>query len=110
MRLSNVYIRQVLSLERDARKGRQRERTKRPNVNKLKMEEKDTIETEVIFKAREKTHPDGGYGWFVVFSGFAVQFIAVGLQNSSGTIFSALIDEFQRSKGETGMENQRTLF
>ena len=77
--------------------------TKRPNLN---METKDTVETEVILKAREKTHPDGGYGWFVVFSGFAVQFIAVGLQNSSGTIFSALIDEFQRSKGETGMKKQ----
>lgn len=51
---------------------------------------------------REKSHPDGGYGWVVVFAAFSVQFIAVGLQNSSGTIFSALIDEFKRSKGETG--------
>ena len=64
--------------------------------------ENDKVETEVIFNRKEKTHPDGGYGWLVVFCGFSVQFVAVGLQNSSGTIFPALIKEFNESKGATG--------
>ncbi len=65
---------------------------------------KKLARTQLVMRERVKTHPDGGYGWVVVFAAFSVQFIAVGLQNSSGTIFSALIDEFKRSKGETGMK------
>ena len=66
------------------------------------MDDKEVIETEAIYREKEKTHPDGGYGWVVVFCGFSIQFIAVGLQNSSGTIFPALIEEYNRSKGDTG--------
>lgn len=65
--------------------------------------ENEKVDTEVIYKGKEKTHPDGGYGWLVVFCGFSVQFITVGLQNSSGTIFPALIEEYNKSKGETGL-------
>eukprot|EP00794_Sanderia_malayensis_P011335 gene11335-12521_t len=65
------------------------------------MGEDKLIRTEVVLKDRLKTHPDGGYGWLVVFSAFSIQFITVGLQNSSGTIFPALIKAYGESKGET---------
>ena len=50
-----------------------------------------------------RTHPDGGVkAWIIVLAAFFVQFIAVGLQNSSGVLYTALVDEYQKSKGETG--------
>lgn len=64
--------------------------------------ENEDAENEVVYSGNEKTHPDGGYGWIVVFCGFSIQFVAVGLQNSSGTIFPALIKEYNQSKGATG--------
>lgn len=49
-----------------------------------------------------KTHPDGGWGWCVVLAAFCVQFVILGLQNSSGVIFNQLVKKFDRSRGETG--------
>ena len=66
------------------------------------MEEADDLEAEVIYGKQGKTHPDGGYGWLVVFCGFSVQFITVGMQNSAGTILPALINEYNKSEGESG--------
>ena len=63
------------------------------------------METDIMYSKHEKTHPDGGYGWLVVFCGFSVQFIAVGMQNSSGTILPALLTEYKQSEGETGKKN-----
>ena len=60
------------------------------------------IETEIIYGKQKKTHPDGGYGWLVVFCGFSVQFITVGMQNSSGTMLPALLKEYNQSEGATG--------
>ena len=62
----------------------------------------DDIETEIIYGKQKKTHPDGGYGWLVVFCGFSVQFITVGMQNSSGTMLPALLKEYNQSEGATG--------
>jgi len=61
----------------------------------------DDIETEIMYGKQKKTHPDGGYGWLVVFCGFSVQFITVGMQNSSGTMLPALLKEYNQSEGAT---------
>ena len=71
------------------------------NKQHVEMEAED-LEIEVIYGKQEKTHPDGGYGWLVVFCGFSVQFITVGMQNSAGTILPALISEYNKSEGESG--------
>ena len=68
----------------------------------LKGMDPDDIETEIIYGKQKKTHPDGGYGWLVVFCGFSVQFITVGMQNSSGTMLPALLKEYNQSEGATG--------
>ena len=45
---------------------------------------------------------DGGFGWVVVGAAFVIQFIVLGLQNNVGIVFAALLDEFKKSKSETG--------
>lgn len=49
-----------------------------------------------------KTHPDGEWGYVVMCAAFMTQFIIVGLQNSSGVIFSELVETYNESKGSTG--------
>lgn len=46
---------------------------------------------------------DGGWGWLVCVAGFVAQFIVLGIQNNSGILYTALLEEYQRSKGQTGM-------
>eukprot|EP00795_Rhopilema_esculentum_P016929 gene16929-8417_t len=100
---SSVYIRQIEQRTRLERAAGSRKAYDWPyEFRPLNMDDKEVLETEAIYREKEKTHPDGGYGWVVVFCGFSIQFVAVGLQNSSGTIFPALIEEYNRSKGDTG--------
>ena len=49
-----------------------------------------------------KTHPDGGWGWVICLGAFFVQFIALGMQNSAGIVYTALVDEFKSQRGATG--------
>lgn len=49
-----------------------------------------------------KTHPEGGWGWVVCLGAFFVQFIALGMQNSAGILYTALVDEFKSPRGDTG--------
>ena len=46
--------------------------------------------------------PDGGWGWLVCLAGFIAQFIVLGIQNNTGILYKALLDEFKQSKGDTG--------
>jgi hypothetical protein len=49
----------------------------------------------------DKLPPNGGYGWVVVAGSFAVHFVTLGLQYSFGVLYTALLDEFQQSRGDT---------
>ena len=49
-----------------------------------------------------KTPPDGGWGWVVCLGALMVNFLTVGQQNSSGVVYSALLNEFSTQRGETG--------
>ena len=49
-----------------------------------------------------KTHPDGGWGWVVCLSAFLVQFIALGMLNTAGIVYTELVKEFQSPRGATG--------
>ena len=46
--------------------------------------------------------PEGGWGWLVCLAGFIAQFVILGLQNNTGILYKALLEEFKTSKGETG--------
>lgn len=49
-----------------------------------------------------KTHPDGGWGWVVCLGAFLVQFIALGMQNSAGIVYTELVKELKSKRGATG--------
>lgn len=50
-----------------------------------------------------KTHPDGGWGWVVCLGAFLVQFIALGMQNSAGIVYTELVKELKSQRGATGL-------
>ena len=49
-----------------------------------------------------QTHPDGGWGWVVCFGAFIVQFIALGMQNTAGIVYTELVKELKTPRGATG--------
>ncbi|KAJ7328161.1 hypothetical protein OS493_025574 [Desmophyllum pertusum] len=65
------------------------------NTKDSKEIEKVQVEIEV------RSVPDGGWGWFVCLAGFIAQFVVLGIQNNTGILYKALLEEFKTSKGET---------
>lgn len=49
-----------------------------------------------------ETHPDGGWGWVVCLGAFLVQFIALGMQNTAGIVYTELVKELKSQRGATG--------
>ena len=45
---------------------------------------------------------DGGWSWVVCAAGFLVHFVVSGQISSGGVVYTALMDEFRRPRGETG--------
>ena len=98
------------------RVGRERYKTSRFQVSQLSLKEfarklaimgKNTKENKEIEKIQVEIHvrsvPDGGWGWLVCLAGFIAQFVVLGIQNNTGIIYKALLEEFKQSKGETSM-------
>ena len=99
-----------------ARVERERYKTSHFQVSQLSLEEftrklaimgKNTKESKEIEKIQVEIHarsvPDGGWGWLVCLAGFIAQFVVLGIQNNTGIIYKALLEEFKQSKGETSM-------
>lgn len=67
---------------------------------------KNTKESKEIEKVQVQIQvqsvPDGGWGWSVCLAGFIAQFVVLGIQNNTGILYKALLEEFKQSKGETG--------
>lgn len=74
---------------------------------------KNTKESKEIEKVQVQIQvqsvPDGGWGWSVCLAGFIAQFVVLGIQNNTGILYKALLEEFKQSKGETGTEWQLCL-
>lgn len=49
-----------------------------------------------------KCRLDGGYSWIACVVGFFIMFIIGGQNNCSGIIFTALLDEYNTNRGQTG--------
>lgn len=67
---------------------------------------KNTTESKEIEKADveivvRSDVPEGGWGWLVCLAGFIAQFVILGLQNNTGILYKALLEEFKASKGDT---------
>ena len=49
-----------------------------------------------------EVHFDRGWAWVVCATTFLMEFFVGGLITSSGVIYAALVDEFKKSRAETG--------
>ena len=49
-----------------------------------------------------EAHYDRGWAWVVLGTAFLMEFFVGGLITSSGVIYAALVDEFNKSRAETG--------
>ena len=47
--------------------------------------------------------PEGGWGWIICAAAFVAQLIVMGIHNSFGILYTTLLEEFKKSKAETGM-------
>lgn len=68
---------------------------------------KDTKESQEIEKVEVEIEvrsavPEGGWGWLICLAGFIAQFVVLGIQNNTGILYKALLQEFKTGKGETG--------
>ena len=50
----------------------------------------------------DEAHYDRGWAWVVLGTAFLMEFFVGGLITSSGVIYAALVDEFNKSRAETG--------
>ena len=50
-----------------------------------------------------RNHYDAGWAWFVCGTTFLMELFVGGMITSSGVIYAALLDEFKKSRAETGM-------
>ena len=56
-----------------------------------------------------EVHCDRGWAWVVCGTTFLMEFFVGGLITSSGVIYAALVDEFNKSRAETGNCNRFTI-
>ena len=52
-----------------------------------------------------KIIPEGGWGWMICAAAFVTQLIVMGIHNSFGILYTTLLQEYQKSKAETGKLN-----
>lgn len=50
-----------------------------------------------------KIIPEGGWGWVICTAAFVAQLIVMGIHNSFGILYTTLLEEYKKSKAETGM-------
>lgn len=83
------------------------------DVEKVEVEVDISGNTSISFSTRESTfdngedvalHMDqkGWWGLVVCLGAFFIQFFMLGVQNSAGIIYTALVDEFNTPRGVTG--------
>ena len=70
-------------------------------MGKLKNAEKAEDKTDL--NANIRAVPDGGFGWVISAAAFVVQFIILGIQNNLGLFHVEHLEDFKKSKLETGI-------
>lgn len=71
-----------------------------------KMEKQNIEQESVDIIKTERLIPEGGWGWLVCLAGFTAQFTILGIQNNTGILYTSLLTEFKRSKGDTGKRSR----
>jgi len=62
-----------------------------------------TRQSRFAFGSNIKIIPEGGWGWAICAAAFVAQLIVMGIHNSFGILYTTLLEEYQKSKAETGM-------
>ena len=62
-----------------------------------------TRQNRFAFASSIKIVPEGGWGWAICGAAFVAQLIVMGIHNSFGILYTTLLEEYQKSKAETGM-------
>lgn len=62
-----------------------------------------TRQSGLVFASKIKIIPEGGWGWVICGAAFVAQLIVMGINNSFGILYTTLLEEYQKSKAETGM-------
>ena len=66
----------------------------------LPAEDRKGAELTVVSKI--KLVPEGEWGWAICAAAFFSQFIVMGIHNSFGILYIRLLEEYKRSKAQTG--------
>ena len=62
-----------------------------------------TRQNRFAFASSIKIIPEGGWGWVICGAAFVAQLIVMGIHNSFGILYTTLLEEYKKSKAETGM-------
>lgn len=62
-----------------------------------------TRQNRFAFASNIKIIPEGGWGWVICVAAFVAQLIVMGIHNSFGILYTTLLEEYKKSKAETGM-------
>ncbi|KAH8280490.1 hypothetical protein KR018_008594 [Drosophila ironensis] len=86
---------------RCVRRAKERERTDRDRPvqkrNRPLAKDRDSSTTTTESGGGNVEPPDGGYGWFIVFGAFSVQFWVAGLVKSYGVLYVEIMETFPSS-------------
>lgn len=55
--------------------------------------------------SKMKIIPEGGWGWMICGAAFVAQLIVMGVHNSFGILYTKLLQEYKKSKAQTGRLN-----
>lgn len=63
------------------------------------------LQARLALASKIKIIPEGGWGWVICAAAFVAQLIVMGIHNSFGILYTTLLEEYKKSKAETGMLN-----
>ncbi|XP_055598633.1 uncharacterized protein LOC129748152 isoform X2 [Uranotaenia lowii] len=89
--VSSLTARPLIAKSREIRSKKER----------LQLKRKPKVSTESSSDDGEDSPPDGGYGWFIVFGAFCVQFWVAGLVKSYGVLFVEIMENFPNASATT---------
>lgn len=64
------------------------------------------VKKQLDFSAKIRLIPEGGWGWMICAAAFGTQLIVMGIHNSFGILYTTLLEEYKKTKAETGTQSR----
>lgn len=64
------------------------------------------VKKQLDFTAKIRLIPEGGWGWMICAAAFGTQLIVMGIHNSFGILYTTLLEEYKKTKAETGTQSR----